>query len=79
MAIFCGILKGDSVQGETITLNPESIDQAIKEREEKSPLMTMELSANLLAVAAKGLSFATPGHRSGRSFGLTGKLLRRVT
>lgn len=65
--------------GETLTLNLETIYQTTERRDEKGPqVVTMALSASLLAVSAKGLSFATPGHRSGRSLGLTGKLLRRA-
>lgn len=67
------------MRGETITLDPESVHRVIDRQPEKAaPAVTMALSASLLAVGARGLSFATPGHRSGRSFGLTGKLLRRA-
>ncbi len=68
------------MRGETITLKAGSVDEILqRQRKEKPPVVTMALSAGLLRVSARGLSFATPGHRSGRSYGLTGKLLRCAT
>ena len=69
----------------TVGVTPEIVDiqEAIGAREEfigsdetpetnRTPgeINTMPLTAALLSVAANGISFATPGHRGGRSFRL---------
>jgi hypothetical protein len=65
--------------GTVMMLATDSFDEILdRQPEEQCEVVTMSLSATLLAVTAEGLSFATPGHRCGRSFGLIQKMRRRV-
>jgi hypothetical protein len=51
----------------TTTVERREAGDPLYARAEPRDTANMPLAAALLAVAAKGLSFATPGHRCGRS------------
>jgi hypothetical protein len=68
------------VKGRMLTLDAKTRYQYREQQPAKVNLevVTMPLSAALLAVSREGISFATPGHRCGNSCSPDGKLHRNA-